>query len=149
MLGSSNQRPACHTERHPGSDRKAISCLFHRRASALPPSAKVTSTKLFTEPAQASVSLSPIKSSECMINPASQSPTFWQLWDRAQGQHPTPQTQTHTHTHPTHISSFPAPQGQLACTLRASCRMPQLPGSQGKGRPSSEPRRTNGAAQCE
>jgi len=139
VLGSSNQRPACHTERYPGSDRKAISCLCHRRASALPPSAKVTSTKLFTEPAQASVSSGPIKSSECMINPASQSPTFLQLWDGAQEQRPTSQTQTHTHH--TRLT-FPRSQLHSASLLSLSeppCHMVQLPGSQGNGQPGSEP----------
>lgn len=47
-LGSSNQRPACHTEHYPRSDMETISCPSHRRVTALPPSAKVTSTKWLT-----------------------------------------------------------------------------------------------------
>lgn len=50
-LGSSNQRPACHTEHYPRSGMETISCLFHRRATALPLPAKVTATNWLTEPA--------------------------------------------------------------------------------------------------
>ena len=148
-------RPACLTERYPASDRKANSYLFHRRASPLPPSAKVTSTKLLTEPAQASVSSRPIKSSECMINPASQSPSLWLLWDRAQEQHPTPHTRTHTHTH-TRLT-FPRFQLHSASLLSLSeppvtCRSSQVVRETDGlvlSQAWSEPRRMNEAVQRE
>lgn len=74
-----------------------------------------------------------------MINPASQSPTFWQLWDGAQEQRPTSQTQnTRTHTR----LVFPRSQLHSASLLSLSeppCHIAQLPGSQGNGRPGSEP----------
>lgn len=153
MLGSSNQT-ACLTERYPGSDRKAISHLLHRRASPLPPSAKVTSTKLLTEPAQASVSSSPIKSSECMINPASQSPSFWLFWDRAQEQHPTPHTRTHTHTLDSHflVSSSTVPACFYSQSHPVTCRSSRIV-RETDGLVLSqawpEPRRMNEAAQRE
>lgn len=85
---------------------KAISCLFHRRAGALPPPAKVTSTKLLTEPAQASISLSTVKDPKHMTNPASQSSTFWLFWNSAQEHRG--QKQKNNITLPTHTQlTFP------------------------------------------
>lgn len=85
---------------------KAISCLFHKRAGALPPPAKVTSTKSLTEPAQASTSLRTVKDPKHMTNPASQSSTFWLFWNSAQERRS--QKQKNNITLPTHTQlTFP------------------------------------------
>lgn len=62
-----------------------------------PPSAKVTSTKLLTEPAPASISLSTLEESKHAAKLAGQSSTFWLLWNRVQehreqSKNPTPFT---------------------------------------------------------